>query len=165
LEQTVASELGVLAPFVAIGEPGESYPDFGATRAYFEGADDAWQSAVRDWMDRAAIIVLVPGLTAGLGWELEQVFRGGYDAKLVMVLPADRPKARRARMSAAKRLCSDPKWRRAFEIEPNNELLAVFLGKDRKIIRVTCTGPREEELRIALGLAALSILDQSRVAL
>jgi hypothetical protein len=34
LEQVVARELRRFAPFVAIGEPGESYPDFGATRAF-----------------------------------------------------------------------------------------------------------------------------------
>jgi hypothetical protein len=159
LEQVVARELGRFAPFVAIGEPGESYPDFGATRAYFEeDGDEAWQAKVREWINCSSIIVLVPGLTPGLAWELKQVLEGKFGGKLVMVMPADRPKARQARMALAAKICSDPKWREAFEIEPSSELLAVFSTSDGSMVRVMCSHPKEEELKIALELAALCVL-------
>ena len=66
LEQAAARVLGRLGPFVTIGEPHEAYPDFGATRAYFEGGDEIWKEKVAEWIARSSIIVLVPGTTPGL---------------------------------------------------------------------------------------------------
>ena len=86
LEEAVADQFAPYGPLVAIGKPGETLPTEGAARNYYSDAE--WQEAVAKWMDEAQMIVLIPGLTKGLGWELEAIERHGHISKLVVMMPA-----------------------------------------------------------------------------
>ena len=118
--------LGGLGPFVTIGEPHE-LTELWAARAYFEGGDDIWKEKVAEWMARSSIIVLVPGTTPGLAWELGQALQPGLASKLLMVFPADRPKARKARLATASVMCPDATWRAALEATTTSELVVSLL--------------------------------------
>lgn len=86
LEELLADEARRFGPVIAIGEPGY-LPVEGAARAYY--ADDAWQDAVRCWIDDARFVLVVAGYTSGVSWELETVIARGHAAKLMVVFPPD----------------------------------------------------------------------------
>jgi hypothetical protein len=85
-EQQIGRVLGAIGPLVAIGRPGEALPPLGFARLYV--ADDGWQGAVLDLLDRAAAVVLVAGTSNGLMWELEQVFRRVPRERVTLIVPA-----------------------------------------------------------------------------
>ena len=85
LEEALASRLQRLGPFVAIGEPGETLPDIGAARAYFDNAE--WQTAVSGLIREARLICIMPGPGASVRWELEQVLRNEDVERSLIMLP------------------------------------------------------------------------------
>lgn len=97
LETIVAHAVRPYGPFIGIGRPGELRPA-GAAREYFEG--DAWRDAVLKLMDEAQLIVLLPGLTPGLDWEMQQIARNGRLRKCLFVLPPTQGQERFARLGA-----------------------------------------------------------------
>lgn len=74
-ERTLARILGEVGPFVAVGKPGDMLPPLGAARFYerdFSGRDGDWQLFVREMLLRAQLVLLVPGQSSGLLWEMVQ---------------------------------------------------------------------------------------------
>jgi hypothetical protein len=59
-------------PFVAIGRPGELLATSGADRMYVPDAD--WKTVVLDYLSKSTVVILQPSKTAGVRWEIEQVF-------------------------------------------------------------------------------------------
>jgi hypothetical protein len=153
LEQAIEDEVSALGPFIAIGEPHEGHPDFGATRAYFEGDDEAWRRAVQAWIERAVLLVVVPAQTRGLGWELERIQAGGSTAKLLLIFPPEPPEYRAARMAALAGMLTDPRWAAAIAAPTTGDLLAVFSTGRGEPVRVHSTRPRLAELEFAVELA------------
>ena len=153
LEQAIEDEVSAIGPFIAIGEPHESHPDFGATRAYFEGGDEAWRSAVRSWIERAALVVVVPGQTKGLGWELETIQAAGSTPKLLLVFPPERSKSRAARLGALAGMLTDPRWLDAMTTSTRTDLLAMFPTSGGDLVRVYSQKPRLPEVEFAVEVA------------
>jgi hypothetical protein len=83
----------LLGPLVALGSPRDRLPDFGATRSYVDGGADrgashereAWRDEVRDLMDVACVILVRPGVTCALEWEMRQVRAQHLEHKLMVV--------------------------------------------------------------------------------
>jgi hypothetical protein len=72
LARIMDSEVG---PLVAVGNPGDRLPQLGAARFYerdFSGGGRNWQLFVREMMLRASLVLIVPGRTVGLAWEIAQ---------------------------------------------------------------------------------------------
>ncbi len=84
-EEQLVEALKPIGPCIAIGQPGETLPDLGAARAYF--ADDKWEKAVLDWIDRSALVVLRAGPTPHVFWELSQVRARKQPAELIVLVP------------------------------------------------------------------------------
>lgn len=76
-----------VGPFVAIGRPGEPLPELGAARVYV--GDTEWQDRVRQLMSSAQLVVLRGGGTAGLQWEVQNVFANVSPERIVFLLPYD----------------------------------------------------------------------------
>jgi hypothetical protein len=72
-EEYLAGILSQVAPVVAIGVPGETQPQVGASRLYLE--HHAWQESVEALLRRAKLVVIRTGLSQGLGWEIERTVR------------------------------------------------------------------------------------------
>ncbi|HEX6986302.1 MAG TPA: hypothetical protein VF170_13050, partial [Planctomycetaceae bacterium] len=72
-EEKLAAALRHLGPVVAVGRPGEQLPELGAHRMYLD--DGRWQSKVTELMDRARLVVLRVGGSAGVQWELREAVR------------------------------------------------------------------------------------------
>jgi hypothetical protein len=69
-EEQLAQVLAPLGPFVAIGRPGETLPTPGAVRRYVDDAH--WKAQVDEWLRAARLVILVPGRSAGVQWELRE---------------------------------------------------------------------------------------------
>lgn len=80
---------------VAIGRPGERRPRLGAERTYW--TDETWQEAVRHTAARCKAVILVTGVTEGLGWEIETLADMGVLGKTLLLLPPDTPENTRLR--------------------------------------------------------------------
>jgi hypothetical protein len=85
IEEQLAEALGPIGPLVAIGKPGEQLPTPGALRQYFDNT--TWQNAVRQLLLKARVIILRPGMSEGLWWELkEAVATKTAERLLILVL-------------------------------------------------------------------------------
>lgn len=100
MQRGFARVMNRIGPFVALGRPGEDLPGFGASREYV--ANDRWQSTIRDWMRRAALIVVwarPPEGRGGFDWELQELVRLGRPTRILLVCSAVRPEYRRFKQS------------------------------------------------------------------
>ena len=87
LDAVVLDEGSVKGPVVAVGDPGEPPPAYGASRGYFQ--HQSWQKAVTRLAVEAQTIVLVVGQSEGVGWEMELVATSGHLHKTLFVMPPD----------------------------------------------------------------------------
>ncbi|MCB0110539.1 MAG: hypothetical protein KDE53_31675 [Caldilineaceae bacterium] len=85
LELAIADQLVKYGPLIAIGRPSETKPNLAAARAYFD--DTEWQDAAQQWIDSAALIVMLAGKTEGVRWELDRIVHQSHDDKLLVLFP------------------------------------------------------------------------------
>ena len=88
-EESVAWELDSYAPVVAVGRPGGTLRSLGAAREHLE--QESWRDEITERMHGAKVIVLAPGETEGLAWELGAIVRAGHLAKTLFVFPPVSP--------------------------------------------------------------------------
>ena len=84
LDVVLLEEGTTYGPVVAIGEPGEPVPPYGASRGYF--SDEDWQKAVAQLADASRCIVICLDQTAGVMWELEYILKRGHGRKTLFVM-------------------------------------------------------------------------------
>jgi hypothetical protein len=84
VEEQLADAVAPLGPLVAIGKPEESLPTPGAARRYL--ADAEWRGAVQAWLTTAQLIVLRPGMSQGLWWELEETVGARRPERLLILV-------------------------------------------------------------------------------
>jgi hypothetical protein len=88
LDRLLLQEGTTYGPVVAIGNPSDTFPPYGAARGYFD--DKTWRAAVADLAAKALVIVICLDRTEGVWWEVEHIARLGYLAKaLFLVHPKD----------------------------------------------------------------------------
>ncbi len=86
-EETIAHYLRAYGPVRAIGRPGELLPTAGAARAYLSATTHKeWQELVRSELQRCRYVVLQPGTSPGVRWELEQIRSLNEPCKVLMCL-------------------------------------------------------------------------------
>ena len=85
LEAVVLDEGSEHGPVVAVGNPGEPPPVYGASRGYFQ--HQSWQNAVARLAAEAQVIVLVMGRSEGVAWEMNLVATAGHLNKTLFVMP------------------------------------------------------------------------------
>ena len=124
LEHVVKESVRPYGPFIGIGRPGELTPA-GAARKYF--ADDAWQPAVLKLMDEAALIVVLPGLTKGLDWEMHRLGENGRLRKTLLVVAPTRGAERFARLRAV--LAETPEGARLQQVDLS-QAMSLHLTRD-----------------------------------
>jgi hypothetical protein len=84
LEEQLSDAVDSIGPLIAIGQPGEPMPTLGAARLYVSA--DEWQEAVLSWMARARLVILRPGCTPGVVWEIEAAFSRVRAEKLLLLV-------------------------------------------------------------------------------
>lgn len=70
-EEQIGLFLRQLGPFVAIGQPGDTFAAPGAARMYV--TNDEWKGVVDSYLAESQYIVLQPAGTEGVWWEVERV--------------------------------------------------------------------------------------------
>ncbi len=86
-EEQLAKVLSAIGPIVAVGKPGEELPGLGAHRIYLRGEE--WKERVAELMRGAALVVLRPGNTPSVWWEISQVMTHVPHERRLLVLPFD----------------------------------------------------------------------------
>ncbi len=86
LDELMLEEGTPYGPVVAIGNPGDKLPPYGAARGYFD--DKTWQMAVADLAERAIAIVICIDDFEGVWWEVENVVSRHIDKTLILLPPA-----------------------------------------------------------------------------
>ncbi|HEX6245316.1 MAG TPA: hypothetical protein VFZ61_30550 [Polyangiales bacterium] len=86
-EEQLSIAMRDLGPFVAIGRPHDTEPYVGAARLYVD--DEHWQQHARVWIEKARLIVLRVGGSAGLHWELETARAIRSPHHLLLLVPND----------------------------------------------------------------------------
>lgn len=84
LDRLLLDEGTPYGPVVAIGNPTDSFPPYGAARGYFD--DKTWQAAVADLAGRARVIVVCLDRTEGIWWEVGHIAGLGYLSKTLFLL-------------------------------------------------------------------------------
>ena len=79
------SDLFFEGNLIAIGRPGEAYPQLGALRTYVD--DGIWKNEVVRSATRVQKIILIAGSTQGLGWEISKMKQLDLLNKTLMIIP------------------------------------------------------------------------------
>jgi len=77
-----------LGQVIALGNPAEFVPRGGATRVYL--SDDAWTDELARLADSARFIIIEPGRTESMRWELQYIVHRGLQTKLFILTPPGR---------------------------------------------------------------------------
>jgi hypothetical protein len=83
-EEQLAQAVAPIGPLVAIGQPGERLPKPGAVRAY--ATDAEWKGVVQHWLASARLIILRPGTTQGVWWEMERAISMARPERFLLFL-------------------------------------------------------------------------------
>jgi hypothetical protein len=86
-EEVLVKALSGIGPVVAVGKPGEELPELGARRIYLR--NEQWQERVTELMRESALVVLRPGQTSGVWWEISQAMTHVRPERCLLVLPFD----------------------------------------------------------------------------
>jgi hypothetical protein len=140
-EECVAWELDSYGPVIAVGRPGGSLASLGAAREHL--SDDTWREEVAERMDSAGWIVLAPGETAGLAWELQEVISGGHLAKTIFVFPPLAPSDLERRWEHTARVLRESGADVGPLPVPYRFVHTVHLGEDERV-RATSASTRDE---------------------
>lgn len=71
-EQGFRDALGSMGDFIACGRPGEKLQPVGAGRLYLE---DDWKEEITGFMARARLVIVRPGSSPSIRWEVSQVLK------------------------------------------------------------------------------------------
>jgi hypothetical protein len=84
VEEQLADASAPIGPLVALGQHNESLPRLGASRVYADGAE--WRDVVDRWLGEARLVILRPGRTPGVQWEIARAIERVDPTKLLILL-------------------------------------------------------------------------------
>lgn len=87
-EQELSVAMFEIGPFVAFGEPGETFPDPGAARMYVD--EEHWQNRVKTLMANAQLVVARIGNSQSLWWEISTAVHLLKPERLLLLLPEEK---------------------------------------------------------------------------
>jgi len=85
LDSLLVEEATAYGPLVALGNPRDPYPPYGAARGYFEHKD--WQTAVRDLLGSSRAVILCMDDTESVAWELKAIVELDHLDKALLLVP------------------------------------------------------------------------------
>jgi hypothetical protein len=84
LDEMFLQEATPYGPVVALGDPRDKSPPYGAARGYFDTG--SWQEAVADIVARSTCVVLCIDDTEGIWWEVNHIVGNGYLGKTLFLI-------------------------------------------------------------------------------
>jgi hypothetical protein len=85
LEEVIAETLYPHGPLIALSNPEDRLPPLGAAKENVAGP--SWQGVVECYMEQAALIVVIVGVTPNLRWEVSRMLACGFGEKCLFVFP------------------------------------------------------------------------------
>jgi len=85
-ERSLSKAVAGIGPFVAVGNPGERFPQIGAARFYVRPEND-WQQVVAELVRNASMVIMRIGCTDGFWWEFQHLLANCDPRKVVIYLP------------------------------------------------------------------------------
>jgi hypothetical protein len=85
LEEVIAETLYPHGPRIALSNPEDRLPPLGAAKENVAGP--SWQGVVECYMEQAALIVVIVGVTPNLRWEVSRMLACGFGEKCLFVFP------------------------------------------------------------------------------
>ena len=159
LDEILVEEGTLYGPVVALGNPRDKIPPYGAARGYFDNKD--WQEAVTDLAERAVAIIVCLDDTASLWWEVELIVTRAFLDKALFVVPPQlqQPAAKRELLNRLFGQLSATLWSGADRLAP--EPVAALIGAGETIgLFVTAGG--DVEMFQSTSFADLSYLGMVR---
>lgn len=86
LDRLLLNEATPYGPVVAIGNPNDQFPPYGAARGYFD--NKTWKQAVADLAQQSMAIVMCIDDYEGVWWEVENVVARYPEKTLVLISPS-----------------------------------------------------------------------------
>lgn len=83
LDEVMLDEATAMGPVVALGNPRDKFPPYGAARNYF--LDKDWQQAVVDLCRSSAAIVIVMDAAENVIWEIRHIFENNLQDKTLFL--------------------------------------------------------------------------------
>lgn len=96
-----------IGPFIALGDPTDFDSPEGAARTYYE--DNNWKEYARSFIEKSKFILLQPGDSQNLRWELEVIRQSGLMTKLFIPTPPAIPLLPRWIMNVLNFLFGNPR--------------------------------------------------------
>jgi hypothetical protein len=92
LDEMLLAEATPYGPLVALGNPTDALPPYGAARGYFD--DKTWQEAVEDLVRTSSLVILCVDATDGIWWEVEHLaLTSQFGKTLILIHPSHRAAA------------------------------------------------------------------------
>ncbi len=88
IEDDLCQRLSGIAPVLCIGQPGDRLPKGSAIRLYVD--NEAWQQVVGKLMQAACLVLIWPGASPGVRWELAATAQAAGLSKLVLLTADER---------------------------------------------------------------------------
>jgi hypothetical protein len=169
-EDELADMLRRYGPFVAIGNDDDKVFTFGASRV--ELKDDEWQPVVLRWMAASMMIVMIPGRTEGLRWEIENVIAGNHVPRLLVFFPPRstgrfenaREEDRAARWAMMVECFAGTPWHRAAQAADISDAVAAHFSVDGRIVVIRKAQAVDWDYRLAIPFAIYGMLCHGRQA-
>jgi hypothetical protein len=169
-EDELADMLRHYGPFVAIGNDDDKVFTFGASRV--ELKDDEWQPVVLRWMAASMMIVMIPGRTEGLRWEIENVIAGNHVTRLLVFFPprstglfgSAREEDRAARWAMMVECFAGTPWHRAAQAADISDAVAAHFSADGRIVVIRKSQAVDWDYRLAIPFAIYGMLCHDRQA-
>jgi hypothetical protein len=154
-EEVITKRLQPFGPVVAIGRPGEAVPSAGAAREYL--SDETWQERVEELIGQALAIVVIAGMTANLGWELQRIESLGATHKLLLVVPAQGTQEAGDRLVTLAHTLRGTRIGQTIRDNLHTDAAVVFLGA-QSVVELASTRrlPRDYAVAILLGMGLVT---------
>jgi hypothetical protein len=84
LDEMLLEEATPFGPVVALGNPQDKKPPYGAARGYFD--QESWQVAVADLVSKGLCVIICVDDTDGIWWEIDHLVDGRHIGKTLLLI-------------------------------------------------------------------------------
>lgn len=159
LEEALVKQLSWDGPVVAMGNPDDKLPPLGAGRDYSTNSTNtSWQEKIETLSKQAQLIVIQPGKTAGVLWELKQIIDLKLLNKTIILFPPSKEEELTERWKILAQMADESPEIHALKAASPTGVLAICFTPDGFPIVIKGQqrwGHYKETVKAAVGLIHL----------
>jgi hypothetical protein len=166
LEARLSNHFTHFGPFIAIGSPKDTVPQLGAARLLL--SDDEWQQRVMKWISEASLIIMYPGKSYWVNWELAKIIEAEQVKNLILIMPeiqgwSDTGRAQNiaTRLEPVMDIFKNTKWGTSLAaIKDYQDVRAMSFGNDESMIVIRSKPDNRDSNHLAALIAHYLILNK-----